>query len=47
MTKRDINGVPYSSPGQGPAHYGTPITIHTTNGPIPGTMGSGQVIPKK
>ncbi|HEY2233244.1 MAG TPA: hypothetical protein VGK01_07175 [Candidatus Angelobacter sp.] len=39
--KKDITGVPYSSPGNKPAGAGTKVTIHTDKGPKPGTMGGG------
>jgi hypothetical protein len=43
----DACGTPYSTPGSGPAPSGTPITIHSPNGPVQGTLVGGMAIPIK
>lgn len=42
---KDIVGTPYSSPDNKPAPSGVSVTIHTSNGPVPGTMVGGYVVP--
>ena len=45
---KDKGGFTYSGPTSRPATPGTNVTIHTPNGPKPGTMtGGGYVTPKR
>ena len=43
----DAAGIPYSHFGTGPAPSQTQVTIHSSNGPVPGTMVGGYVVPNK
>jgi len=44
---KDSNGTPYSTPDGKPAQGGTSVTIHSPNGPVPGTMVGGYATPNK
>jgi hypothetical protein len=44
---KDCAGTPYSSPDGKTAGSGVQVTIHTPNGPTPGTMVGGYVVPNK
>jgi hypothetical protein len=46
-TLHDTVGIPYSSPDNKPAGSGTSITIHSSNGPVAGTMVGGYAVPNK
>jgi hypothetical protein len=44
---KDRSGINYSVPGNRPAADGAKVKITTNNGPVPGTMKGGHVVPDK
>jgi hypothetical protein len=45
--QKDKAGRPYTAAGNGPAKDGARVKIQTNNGPRPGTMRSGYVVPDR